>query len=943
MSLSLSSVIRSNLDAILVQSRPADLDILIADLGSSDYAGLSSGKSVSTANSPVATANPQGSGVGMGSTQTARNGLGLTRKLSLEDLEWHSKDSKHNRSGSNLGIKFDGSSCKFHTKEGDDGDSKVFRESPSISRTDSMGNDMYSENNGYDEHGLSNRGRSQSKDFDSVASVSKLIRSTKKKLQSIEELEGRMKDGSLQDFNEEQIEKNSKKEATQAELKRLQLIFTRLEGEERIKAAAMAVREREREKEKEKEKEKAVIASQGVVGIDGSHSSELLSSKNISTVGAIQIPARHSASSPSSTLTPTSSSHGMKSRAMVECKTSDISKSPHSDLRSDVSSTVIKKTVAAAELRGLQRTTESTRPVEALGKTLSNKATTAVFVPPSFNDWLKATDEFVPGCPKSDQQSSLDNKTKIEPKTVWGLKATAPQVKGTSETAKKTFHSNLNPGTADPLPLPTHEISISHIGLQGRTVLSPPPSKGNNHSSSFSSVAVKTPIHAPSSQLKVPLSIQSNESVKITNRDQSIVEQQPVQGASYSLSLADLLITPTKRTNKQKREAALAVPGTDKIITPEPLESKHKPSCPWLSPSIASPQEKTQSNDQIDTPTSNTSIKVKQKTLSEIQVEEEAARLQSNLISLKGNNNPWYQERRKRADSIEAVIRSQAEEKILDEANRIEEENAVRQVNLLKKKERRERGKSDRNKQETKSDVKPNAIAAGRAKKNPNTTIGETSITATEQPHSSCSSSTFIGSETAVTAATNTDRSPLNESESGCGRRSQGPNGQSGRPKDKGAPRSNQRNTPVSKCITSASLEDGDVPSPVSNALTSSVSSPSRSSTQNPNRTVNAQKSSGMKKTVGFHDRDRKSALTGESRQPAEDRSGGEGNASGSVDAPTAQGRGKRNQQCHRDRNHRGRAPCDQNTATHLANSDSSRKLSEHIDSPSCVADLSVN
>ena len=920
--LSLSSVIRSNLDAILVQSRPADLDILIADLGSYDYAGLSSGKSVSTANSPVATAHPQGSGVGIGSTQTARNGLGLTRKLSLEDLEWHSKDSKHNRSGSNLGIKFDGSSCKFYPKEGDDGDSKDFRESPSISRTDSMGNDMYGENYGYDEHGLSNRGRSQSKDFDSVASVSKLIRSTKKKLQSIEELEGRIKDGSLQDFNDEQIEKISKKEATQAEMKRLQLIFTRLEGEERVKAAAMAVREREMEKEKEK--------AVGKQGSDGSHVRDLLSSKNISTVEAIQIPTRHSASSPTPTITPTSSCHGMKSRAKVESKISDISKNPNSDLRSDVSSTVIKKTVAAAE---------------PLGKTLSNKATTAVFVPPSFNDWLKATDEFIPGCPKSDQQSPLDNKIKIEPKTVWGLKATAPQVKGTSESAKKSFNSNSNPGAADsvPLPVPPHEISISHIGLQGRTVLSPPSSKVNNHSSSFSSVAVKTPIHTPSSHLKVPISVLSNEGVKIMNRDQISVEQQPVQGASYSLSLADLMITPTKRTNKQKREAALAVPATDKVITPEPLESKHKPSCPWLSQSIGSPQDKTQSNDLVDTPTSNTSIKVKQKTLSEIQLEEEAARLQSNLISLKGNNNPWYQERRKRADSIEAVIRSQAEEKILDEANRIEEENAVRQVNLLKKKERRERGKSDRNKQETKSDGKSNVKVAGRAKKNPNATICETSITTTEQPHISCCSSTFNGSETAVTATTNTDNKPLHESESGCGRRSQASKGQSGRPKEKGAPRSNQRNTPASKCLTSASLEDGDVPLSVSNAITSSVSSPSRSSTHNPNRTVNAQKSPGMKKTVGLHDI--KSALTGEGRQPAEDRSAREGNASSSVEASTAQGRGKRNQQSHRDRNHRGRAPCDQNTATHLANSDGtgSSKLSEQIDSPSCVADVSVN
>ena len=177
----LLSLICSNLDAILVQSRPADLDILIADLGSCNYAaGLSTVKSFSTAK-PAILASAQGSVGGVGLMQTARNILGLTRKLSLEDLEWHSKDSKHNRSGSNIGIKHDGSSSKYSSKEGDDCGNGENRESPSMSRTDSMDNDMFTENNGNDDYGVSGRGRSQSKDFESLSSVLKLIRSTKKK------------------------------------------------------------------------------------------------------------------------------------------------------------------------------------------------------------------------------------------------------------------------------------------------------------------------------------------------------------------------------------------------------------------------------------------------------------------------------------------------------------------------------------------------------------------------------------------------------------------------------------------------------------------------------------------------------------------------------------------------------------------------------------------
>ena len=858
-----------------MQSRPADLDILIADLGSYEYAGLSSGKASSMTNSSITAANPQGSGVvtgvggGGGSTQIARNGLGLTRKLSLEDLEWHSKDSKHNRSGSNLGIKNDGSSCKSPSKEGDDVGNVDFRDSHSISRTDSMGNEMFRESNGYDDHGASSRGRSQSKDFDSLTSVLKLIRSTKKKIQSIEELEGRMKDGSLRDFNDEQIEKISKKEATQAEMKRLKLIFTRLEGEERVKTAAKAVRERE------KEKEKSLVASQfdeGDQGSDKSQPSGLLSCTKSSPIGTLAIPAHHPDVSVASLPGPASSSHNTKSRMQVESKTADGIKNSISKLKPNSSSANIKITGAEAELRDLQRTVKPTRPVEPAGTVLPSASKTAAtaFIPPSFNDWVKATDEFVPGCPRNVPELSSD--TKIEGRTAWGLKASTPPLIDGGGNVKKGL--GVFPGTTDLRP--AHEISISHIGLQGRTVLSPPFSKAANNPGPHG--LSQTSVHMSSPYFKVPTSIQSNEGDKALNKDQNIVEKQPAQGASYSLSLADLLITPNKRTNKQKRESTISVPIDEKASAPELLETKYKSSCPWLSLSITSPQSRAHHNDPIDAPIPNMATKIKQKSLSEIQVEEEVARLQSNLISLKGNYNPWYQERRKRADSIEAVIRSQAEEKIMDEANRIEEENAVRQVDLLKKRERRERGKIDRNKQDIKSDLKPNTKPAGRVKKDPNATKGETSTSATAQViltaciHSNMSEE----NELAVTAVISRVKKVRNESESSSAKRSTTLEGQcSGRSINKGGPRLNPRNIAGMKDITLHTAEDGYVPP--SATITVSCSADSQNF-RHPARTGNAVKSSGSRRKVGFEGRN--STMLEDSRRDAEGKSTGDAHAS---------------------------------------------------------------
>lgn len=52
---------------------------------------------------------------------------------------------------------------------------------------------------------------------------------------------------------------------------------------------------------------------------------------------------------------------------------------------------------------------------------------------------------------------------------------------------------------------------------------------------------------------------------------------------------------------------------------------------------------------------------------SDIQRAEEAARQRSNIAALRGNNIPWYVERRPRAESLEHVIRQQALDKAVEE------------------------------------------------------------------------------------------------------------------------------------------------------------------------------------------------------------------------------------------------------------------------------------
>lgn len=94
---------------------------------------------------------------------------------------------------------------------------------------------------------LTKRDRSRSKDFDNLISVNKLIRSVNKKMLSIQELEFRLYDDktlSVKELNDEQKDKLSRKESLQSELKRLKLILTRLEGEDRVRNLAKASREK---------------------------------------------------------------------------------------------------------------------------------------------------------------------------------------------------------------------------------------------------------------------------------------------------------------------------------------------------------------------------------------------------------------------------------------------------------------------------------------------------------------------------------------------------------------------------------------------------------------------------------------------------------------------------------------------------------------------------
>ena len=659
-----------NLDAILVQSRLSDLDILIADLAFSDASTAGLRHAYNSSNNGSGNGNLNGSGksqlslvTNSVSSSTANIRQSQTRKLTRDDIEWHSRDSKygetkersHSGSGDTgsfhklpEGFNVTWSSCKIDEKKSD------------------TSNTM--EDYGYGAYGddmRGGRGRSHSKDLESLSGVTKSIRSVKKKIQSIDELEQRLRDGLIKELNEEQCEKVSRRESLQSELKRLTLICTRLEGEERVKSAAKVQREKAASelvtssKSPEREpSEPPLITSVAFTEIIPKQLVVTAHSGQKSTKSNLRSRNNLISSPDANTLAQT-----VGSVPALTSNSTSISKSI-STLGSSSSASQLKHSDAEV-ISGCKN--ESSNSSASSASSVSK-----AFTPPSFNDWLKVTE---PESISKATNISVPHKSTaiaMTPESTvkkgWGTVATFMDVSKENE-AHPMRSVQIKKSSTTPIP------SVLTTPIKGTFTPQSP---------AISTTGGKGP--APISLSKIAV-----------EKDENTERQ------SVGISLADLMITPKKQNSKKNtdtpkstREFA-SVDSTNLFSTP----SKIVPSCPWLS--LASKSL------QIGTPEksiTNSSLKIKAKTFSEIQIEEETARLESNIHSLKGNDNPWYQERRKRADSIEEVIRSQAEEKIQEEENRKEEENAIREVELLKKREKREKMKLENTIQRAKSKSK---------------------------------------------------------------------------------------------------------------------------------------------------------------------------------------------------------------------------------------------
>ena len=648
-----------NLDAILVQSRPADLDILIADLGSFEMSTMPRSESISKSSTAPGSSSAASSssvkaaaGVTIGSSVRS----GLIRKLSKEDLEWHSRDAKHLSQGYGMSVKSEGRERDSSwSGRGSICDEYGYRQdvySESFAKADDTNDCLF----GHNERDDKIRGRSHSKDYDSLSGVIKLIRSVKKKLLSIEELEGRnMKDG-CDELNDEQKDKMSRKEAYTCELKRLKLICTRLEGEERVKIAAKMLRDK----------------VTPICGESNKQDIELLVANERPTAASVNFCAD----------LPSPSGIAMTMNMSA----------PDTPVIEDLNSDVRPKNV---RLKNNYTAANSSFGVKAAAG-LSTTASSNIVPPvtPSYIDWLQVTRT-------ADQSHStsapLDTNCQksihtVSPKTAW---ASIP-----TKIVQPSLSSAASAASRQSIAATTGNISISHMSATGQTVLSPYVSKTSSsasiQSNSNSTIAV-TPISSTA-----PVHTRSEKPLYGVN-----TTRQP----SAELSLADLMITPKKKNKQSSADSASAIP-TDttakKVLATVPF-------CPWLSPSTQTEMKSTTkaTGETPDNLKLNSVWKSKPKSLHEIQYEEESARLQSNISSLKGNDNPWYQERRKRADSIEAVIRSQVEEKALELVIRTDEENAVREVDLFKRREKREKLKAAKNIHNAKQNAKMNDSLKG--------------------------------------------------------------------------------------------------------------------------------------------------------------------------------------------------------------------------------------
>jgi hypothetical protein len=189
------------------------------------------------------------------------SGNNMTRKLSKDNIEWHSRDKGsysqregsigsyggRERGGSNTGSVDNGYGLNV---SGYDNKNLTYSDGASPYAFDTWNKPFIQASTDESPGGidmLTKRDRSRSKDFDNLISVNKLIRSVNKKMLSIQELEFKLYDDktlSVKELNDEQKDKLSRKESLQSEMKRLKLILARLEGEDRVRNLAKASREK---------------------------------------------------------------------------------------------------------------------------------------------------------------------------------------------------------------------------------------------------------------------------------------------------------------------------------------------------------------------------------------------------------------------------------------------------------------------------------------------------------------------------------------------------------------------------------------------------------------------------------------------------------------------------------------------------------------------------
>ena len=592
-------------------------------------------------------------------------------------MEWHSKDTKY-------GVTRE----RSYSGSGDTGSFHKTFESPSVSGRTYSKEEIW---NPWDDFGREDKGRSsQSRDLESIAAVMKMIRSVKKKIQSIDDLEHRLHDGTIKELNDEQKDKLSRKESIQSELKRLSLIRRRLDGEERVKMAAKAQRDKtalELEKEvsipsvdsstqnhndlsseayprnetESKKKSKATDTTRKIV-IKGIMDPSLVMEASLSSFSF----SSSSCVKSESTLIPFNSS---KKALEINCNEKQ-------SLTPSVNLSETSPFLSSSESESQQK--NSTKSKLSSSKFLTNTSSSISknFNTPSFNDWLKVTE-----IGNAESTTSSIKLTQTTPqsigKKVWDVVA-ATAVSQTTLSISNDFPTN-----------PVNDQKNVKQIVSTEKLLFTTPTKITS-SSSASAPRLST--------INVTPAVQADKYLTIDRGKEFHSDRY-----SGEISLADLLISPKKRNNGRKNNEIVTTASVD--INPsnsnklmDTSMSKIVSQCPWLASPVLITSQNEKTVGKNDVTTTCTKIKLKIKTFNEIQVEEEVARLESNIHSLKGNHNPWYQERRKRADSIEAVIRSQAEEKIREE-DRIDEENAIREVELMMKKEKRDKMKLEKSKQ----------------------------------------------------------------------------------------------------------------------------------------------------------------------------------------------------------------------------------------------------